>query len=164
MKNKFGIENCQKFSQQLKAILENSPALSSPNFNKVLKFAVDASDVGARAVLLQEHSYGVDHPVCYFSRTFVHQRNYSTVEKECLALVLAMQHFEIFLTCYKKPNTVFSDNNPLTFLHKIKTKIKGVSDGVYCCKRELERKEKEKAREMKKDSKRKVEVNTESLK
>ncbi|KAL7849531.1 hypothetical protein SRHO_G00211540 [Serrasalmus rhombeus] len=31
---------------------------------------VDASGVGAGAVLLQEDENGVDHPVCYFSRKF----------------------------------------------------------------------------------------------
>ena len=39
--------------------------------------AVDACDVGAGAVLLQEDNNGVDHPVCYFFKKFnQHQRNY----------------------------------------------------------------------------------------
>ena len=42
------------------------PAL---DFQKPLKLAVDASDAGVRGVLLQEDESGVDHPVCYFSKT-----------------------------------------------------------------------------------------------
>ena len=57
---------------------------------------VDASDLGAGAVLMQQDSKGVEHPVCYFSRKFsLHQ--YSTIEKEILALVLTLQHFDALL-------------------------------------------------------------------
>ena len=64
---------------------------------------------------------GVDHPVCYFSKKFnKHQKNYSRVEKECLSLILALQHFEVYLT--SSPIVVISDHNPLTFIHKMKNK------------------------------------------
>ena len=82
--------------------------------------AVDASDVGAGSVLLQEDDNGVDHPVCYFSKTFnKHQRYYSTIEKECLSLILALQHFEVYLASSVAPIVIFSDHNPLTFIHFI---------------------------------------------
>ena len=116
-------EKCQKSFDKLKAILKNSPVLLAPNFEKEFKVAVDASDIGAGAVLLQEDIDGVDHPVCYFSKKFdSHQKNYSTIEKECLALVLALQHFEVYITCSATPIKVFSDHNPLVFLNKIKNK------------------------------------------
>ena len=83
--------------------------------------AVDASDVGAGSVLLQEDDNGVDHPVCYYSKKFnKHQINYSTVEKECLSLILALQHFEVYLASSIVRIVVFTDHNPLTFIHKIK--------------------------------------------
>ena len=101
----------------------SAPVLLAPDFDKAFKLAVDASDVGAGGVLLQEDSNGVDHPVCYFSRKFnKQQRNYSTIEKECLALILAIQHFEVYLTSSATPIVVFSDHNPLSFLHKMKNK------------------------------------------
>ena len=60
--------------------------------------AVDASDIGAGSVFLQEDDNGVDHPVCSYSKKFnKHQRNCSTIEKECLSLILALQHFEVYL-------------------------------------------------------------------
>ena len=115
--------DCQNAFDKLKAILRSEPVLLAPNFNKEFKLAVDASDVGAGGVLLQEDDNGVDHPVCYFSKKFnKHQKNYSTVEKECMSLILALQHFEVYLTSSSSPIVVFSDHNPLTFIHKMKNK------------------------------------------
>ena len=45
---------------------------------------VDAGDVEAGAVLLQEGDDTIDHPVAHFSKK--HQNNYSTIEKEALTL------------------------------------------------------------------------------
>ena len=92
--------NCQNAFDKLKAILRSEPVLLAPNFNKEFTLAVDASDVGAGGVLLQEDDNGVDHPVyCFFPKKFnKHQKNDSTVEQECLSLILALQHFEVYLT------------------------------------------------------------------
>ena len=74
--------NCQKSFNILKAILKDEPVLLAPNFAKEFKLAVDASDIGAGSVLMQEDGDGVDHPVSYFSKKFnKHQNNYSTIEK-----------------------------------------------------------------------------------
>ena len=92
----------------------------APNFAKEFKLAVDASDTGAGSVLLHEDSTGVDHPVSYFSKRFnEHQKNYSTVENECLSLILALQHFDVYLTSSSSPTIAFNDHNPLTFIHKM---------------------------------------------
>ena len=88
--------DCQKTFDILKATLKNEPVLLVSNFAKEFKLAVDRSDTGAGSVLLQEGSNGVDHPVCYFSKLFnKDQRNYSTLEKECLSLILSLQYFGI---------------------------------------------------------------------
>jgi hypothetical protein len=116
-------DDCQIAFDKLKAILKSAPVLLAPNFDKAFKLAVDASDVGAGSVLLQEDSKGVDHPVCYFSKKFnQQQKNYSTIEKECLALVLAIQHFEVYLSSSTSPIVVFTDHNPLSFLNKMRSK------------------------------------------
>ena len=116
-------DDCQKSFDKLKAILKSAPVLLAPSFNKEFKLAIDASDVGAGSVLLQEDDNGVDHPVCYFSKKFnKHQRNYSTIEKECLSLILALQHFEVYLASSVAPIVIFSDHNTLTFIHKMKNK------------------------------------------
>ena len=78
------------------------------------------------AVLLRVENFlkdGVDHPVCYLSNTFrKSQRNNFTIEKECNALVLALQHLEVYITSSSLPIKFFSDQNPLVFLYKLKDK------------------------------------------
>ena len=60
-------DNCQKSFEKLKAILKSAPVLLAPSFDKEFKLAIDASDVGAGNVLLQEDDNGVDYPVCDYS-------------------------------------------------------------------------------------------------
>ena len=68
------------------SLLSRAPALASPRMDQPFHFQVDASDVGAGAVLLQIDENGVERPVIYFSKKFkVYRRHYS--KKEALALV-----------------------------------------------------------------------------
>ena len=116
-------ETCQKSFDKVKNLLCLEPVLTAPDFSKPFRLAVDASDVGAGAVLLQCDNEDIEHPICYFSKKFnVHQKNYSTIEKECLALILAIQHFDIYISSSSKPTVVYTDHNPLVFLHKMKNK------------------------------------------
>ena len=79
--------------------------------------------MGAGAVLLQSDDEDIEHPICYFSKKFnVHQKNYSTIEKKCLALIWAIQHFDIYISSSSKPTGVYTDQNSLVFLHKMKNK------------------------------------------
>ena len=66
----------------------------APDFDKQSKLYVDSSDMFLGAVLLQEYVNGQD--CCYLSRKFnCQQHNYSTSEKETLALILSFQYFEV---------------------------------------------------------------------
>lgn len=74
-------------------------------------------------LLQSDDDSGIDHPVCYFSKKFDKcQKNYSTIEKECLAMLLSLQHFNVYVSSPVHPVTVFTDHNPLTFIHKMKNK------------------------------------------
>lgn len=85
---------CQHAFEAAKSLLCSAPVLAAPNFSQPFKLEVDASATGAGAVLLQDDAEGVCHPVCYYSVKFKrHQLNYSTIEKEALALLMALQHF-----------------------------------------------------------------------
>ena len=85
--------------------------------------------------MLQEDDNGVDHPVCYYSKKFnKHQKNESTIEKECLSPIPALQHFVVYLASSLAPIVIFTDHNPLTFIHKMKKRTSVYSDGVSCCK------------------------------
>lgn len=91
--------------------------LATPNFVCPFKLEADASALCAGAA--DEH--GVDHPICYFSKKFKkHQLHYSTIEKEALAQLLALQHFKVYLGSSSVPTVVFSEHNPLVFLTRIR--------------------------------------------
>ena len=115
--------SCQQAFEQVKAILQTAPVLVTPDFGKQFKLVVDASDLGAGAVLQQEDDQGIDHPICYFSANFnEHQQRYSTIEKETLALLLALKQFDVYLNNTVKPVLVYTDHNPLVFIKKMKDK------------------------------------------
>lgn len=108
-------DQCQIAFEKVKAILSCEPVLAAPDFEVPFRLAVGACDVGTGAVLLQADSLGVEKPVTYYSKKLnKHQRGYSTVEKE--ALVLAVQHFEVYLSGGGGDIMVYTDHNPLTFL------------------------------------------------
>ena len=66
---------------------------ASLNTIKQLKTADGSYTTSETEILDEEYNYR-DHPVSYFSKKFnKHQKNYSTIEKECLSLILALQHF-----------------------------------------------------------------------
>lgn len=111
---------CQHAFDCIKALLTNAPVLAAPSFSRQFKLSVDASDVGAGAALLQDGDDGVEHPVSYYSKKFNrHQRRYSTIEKEALALVLAVKNFEVFLGSANTPTVVYTDHNPLIFINQM---------------------------------------------
>ena len=114
---------CQDVFDRVKTILFSSPVLTAPNFDKQFKLYVDASKVNAGAVLLQEDDQGIDHSISYFFKTFDgSQRRYSTIEKETLALLLALKHFDVYLNTTAGTVLVHTDHNPIVFVNKIKEK------------------------------------------
>ena len=113
---------CQCAFEKIKSLLLSAPVLKAPDFGKPFKLQVDASDIGIGAVLLQEGHHGINHPVSYFSQKFnKHQVNYSTTEKETLALLLSLQHFDVYLNSTSTIE-VYTDHNPLVFIDKMKNK------------------------------------------
>ncbi|XP_076035252.1 uncharacterized protein LOC143021537 [Oratosquilla oratoria] len=113
---------CQDSFESVKALLANAPVLRAPDLQRPFTIHVDASEVGAGAVLLQEGEEDrVLHPVCYFSKKFLKaQRNYATIEKEALALIMALEAFRVYVGSTVHPVQVFTDHNPLTFVERMK--------------------------------------------
>ena len=102
-------------------MLSSHPVLAGPRFDKLFQLAMDASDQRCGSVLFQHTESGHEQPVSYFSRKFnKHQLNYSTVEKEALGLILSLQHYDVYLANTQEPVTVYTDHNPLTFIHRMK--------------------------------------------
>lgn len=115
--------DAQNAFEKLKQVLMNFPILKAPDFDVPFSLATDASDVGVGAVLLQEDAHGVSHPVAYFSKKLSPaQRKYSTVEKETLGLILAVNHFQVYLSSTGTPIKILTDHNPLVFLNRFRNK------------------------------------------
>ena len=116
------VRECQGAFNTIIGLLVFSSILMMPDFRKPFLLAVDASEVGAGALLLQEDQENIEYPIGYFSFKFdKHQTNYSTCEKETVALVLALKHFDFYLTAAPFPIQVYTDHN-LVFLAKMKNK------------------------------------------
>lgn len=98
----------------LKELLTNSPILIYPDFNKTFTLTTDASNVALGSVLSQGNL-----PIAYYSRILNSaERNYSTIEKELLAILDSCKNFRPYL--YGHKFIIQTDHNPLVWLHKIK--------------------------------------------
>ena len=92
----WGDEHTHEFNQ-LKIELTKAPILKLPDMSKRFIVRTDASSTGLGAILMQEHD-GVLFPVSYISKKLLpRETNYATVEKECYAIVWAIESFK--LTC-----------------------------------------------------------------
>ena len=112
-------EDCQVAFDHLKNYLARDPVLVAPDFARPFILQTDASDVAIGAVLLQD-AEGVMHPVAYHSAKFnKHQKSYSTIEKELLAIVSAIKKFECYLYGHQRL-LVYTDHNPIVFLNRNK--------------------------------------------
>ena len=111
--------DCEEAFRKLKDLLCSSPVLQAPDFKKSFVLQTDASDRGVGAVLSQRDKDGMDRPVAYFSKKLLdREERYSTVEKECLAIKLAMQAFRVYLMGWQF--TIQTDHRALAWLDKVK--------------------------------------------
>ncbi|KYO44553.1 hypothetical protein Y1Q_0016703 [Alligator mississippiensis] len=107
-------QGCQEAFDTLKAALVKQPILKAPLRDKPFYMATDASDVGLGAVILQEHQE-TRHPMVYLSRKLIPQeQNLSSIEKERLAIVWALNKLKPYL--WGQRFTVLSDHAPLQWL------------------------------------------------
>ena len=109
----------ERAMQVLKKDLSESVMLKNPDFTQTFQLQTDASDVGIGAVLSQGGDQ--DQPIAYYRRKLLNrEKNYSTVEKECLAIVLAVKAFSTYLL--GKPFLLQTDNRALMWLQSFKDK------------------------------------------
>ncbi len=102
----------------LKQVLSNFPILRLPDLEKPFIVRTDASEVGIGAVLLQDQE-NEKFPVMYVSRKLLErEKNYSTIEKECLAIVWGVQKLNRYL--YGRQFILETDHQPLIWMTKAK--------------------------------------------
>ena len=105
----------QRAFETLKRCIVVPPVLHLPDFEKVFILQTDASNQGLGAVLLQEDRDGMKHPIGYASRKLLpRESRYSTIERECLAIVWAVTKFQDYL--YGKEFMLETDHQPLQYL------------------------------------------------
>jgi transposase InsO family protein len=102
----------------LKHSLCSNPILQYPDFTRPFILTTDASGYAIGGILSQG-PVGKDLPVSYTSRILnTAEQNYSTIEKECLAIIYCINHFRPYL--YGRLFTIITDHKPLIWLHSIK--------------------------------------------
>ena len=102
----------------LKEKLISAPLLQYPDFSQPFIVTTDASNYAVGAILSQGE-IGKDKPIAYASRTLnKHEGNYSTTEKELLAIIFGINTFRPYIYGYKFK--IVTDHRPLTFLFNAK--------------------------------------------
>ena len=109
----------QKAFDYLTLQLINAPILAIVDFTRSFILQVDASKFGIGAVLAQKDDQGREHVVMYGSNALTDsQRKWHAIELECLAIVVFVQKFKVYL--HGSKFMVFSDHQPLKWLMTFK--------------------------------------------
>jgi hypothetical protein len=110
--------DCEQAFRKIKELLVTAPILSCPDYSREFVIQTDASGYGIGAVLSQPHPEG-ERVICYLSRSLTKQeRNYTTTERECLALVWAIEKLRPYIELV--PFTVITDHYSLKWLQSLK--------------------------------------------
>jgi len=79
---------------RIKDILTSKPVFVAPRHDRDFIIMADASDKTIAAILAQKDDLGVERNVAYFSRKLLpRQINYGITQKECYAVVAAVNHW-----------------------------------------------------------------------
>ena len=106
---------CDQAFETLKKALVSAPVLKPPDWNKVFHVHIDASAYAIGCVLAQPHEHNMDFPISYASRQLNSaEKNYTTIEREGLAMVYAIKKFWNYLLA--NHFTFFIDHHALLYL------------------------------------------------
>nr|GEY24104.1 reverse transcriptase domain-containing protein [Tanacetum cinerariifolium] len=110
----FFSKDCVEASQTLKTKLNEAPILIAPDWDFLFELMCDASDFAIGAVLRQRQEKHFS-PIHNASKTMTEAKsNYTTMEKEMLAVVYAFEKFWSYLIMNK--SIVYTDHSVLKYL------------------------------------------------
>ena len=99
----------------LKEQLCGAAVLRLPDPYAPFILTTDWSQQGMGAILSQINKEGVEHPICYASKSCnVAKQNYSSFDGECLAVVWATGHFRAYL--FGNSFALVTDHEPLKWI------------------------------------------------
>lgn len=111
--------------EKLKGALTSDKILIFPDFTKPFILSTDASGIGAGAILGQIRE-GKERPIAYASRKLNKaELNYSTTEKELLAIIFGVKTFRCYL--YGKRFTIITEHRPLKWVITMKDPSSGLT-------------------------------------
>ncbi|KAK3088363.1 hypothetical protein FSP39_018216 [Pinctada imbricata] len=118
--NKFvWTDECQTAFDQLKLALTSPPILAYPDNSKAFYLTTDASGSAIGFILGQHDDSGKERVIAYGGRSLNQfERNYSTTERECLAVIEGIKTYHVYLS--GKPFIVVTDHSALKWLQKVK--------------------------------------------
>ncbi|KAL4279835.1 hypothetical protein GQ457_03G022270 [Hibiscus cannabinus] len=106
-------KDCTKAFNLLKQKLVTAPIVEPPDWKLPFELMCDASDYAVGAVLGQRKGK-IFHPIYYASKTLNDaQVNYTTTEKEMLAVIFAFDKFRSYLIGTKKRNRKSGGRSPI---------------------------------------------------
>nr|GEY05407.1 reverse transcriptase domain-containing protein [Tanacetum cinerariifolium] len=112
------IKECVEAFQTLKRKMTDAPILIAPDWDFTFELMCDASDFAIGAVIGQRQEKHF-RPIHYASKTMTKvESNYTTTEKEMLAVVYAFKNFWSYLILNK--SIVYTDHSALKYLFAMK--------------------------------------------
>nr|GFB35851.1 reverse transcriptase domain-containing protein [Tanacetum cinerariifolium] len=112
------LHECIQAFRTLKEKLTEAPILIAPNWDQPFELMCNASDYAVGAVLGQRFEKHL-WPIHYASKTMNQaEANYTTTEKEMLAVVYAFKKFRSYLIMNK--SIIYTDHSTLKYLFAIK--------------------------------------------
>ena len=108
----------QKAFDTLRLLLTQAPVLARPDLNLPFTLQTDTSNRQLGAVLNHEFA-NEEHPIAFASRSLTKaDRNYTVTEKECLAVLWAVEKFRGYLL--GEEFTDITDHSSLLWLRNLK--------------------------------------------
>lgn len=112
----------------LQLSLSSEPVLKLHELLLPFVLRTDTSNHGLGVVLLQYHQ-DCPHPVVYVSRKLLdRERRYSTIERECQAIVFGILRFHYYLQ--GKELILEVDDKPTSYLRRMRGKMARYRDGL----------------------------------
>ena len=110
-------EDAEKTFNEIKRLMAPHFIPKTPDFHLTFFLACDANDKAIAACLFQVVN-DLEHPISFNSQKLnKYQLAYSTIEKEAYSSLLAVAKFRIYFGTAEI--TVYTDHNPLCYLHKM---------------------------------------------